>query len=94
MSQLEKHGKGIILMHDLHRNTAEAPPELIHQLKAGGYRVVHMVLISPRCRNLTRWSRTRARCRRTIRHQKTSSFALFGYQQRGQGLSIRGTGPD
>ena len=43
MSQLEKHGKGIILMHDLHRNTAEALPELIRQLKAGGYKVVHMV---------------------------------------------------
>ena len=43
MSQLEKHGKGIILMHDLHRNTAEALPELISQLKAGGYKVVHMV---------------------------------------------------
>jgi peptidoglycan-N-acetylglucosamine deacetylase len=43
MSQLEKHGKGIILMHDLHRNTAEALPELIRQLKAGGYKVVHVV---------------------------------------------------
>ena len=43
MSQLEKHGKGIILMHDFHRNTAEALPELIRQLKAGGYKVVHMV---------------------------------------------------
>ena len=43
MSQLEKHGKGIILMHDFHRNTAEAMPELIRQLKAGGYKVVHMV---------------------------------------------------
>jgi peptidoglycan/xylan/chitin deacetylase (PgdA/CDA1 family) len=43
ISQLEKHGKGIILMHDFHRNTAEALPELIHQLKAGGYKVVHMV---------------------------------------------------
>ena len=43
MSQLEKHGKGIILMHDLHRNTAEALPELFRQLKAGGYKVVHMV---------------------------------------------------
>ena len=41
MSQLDKHGKGIILMHDLHRNTAEALPELISQLKAGGYKVVH-----------------------------------------------------
>jgi peptidoglycan/xylan/chitin deacetylase (PgdA/CDA1 family) len=43
MSQLEKHGKGIILMHDFHRNTAEALPELIRQLKEGGYKVVHMV---------------------------------------------------
>ncbi len=43
MAQLEKHGKGIILMHDFHRNTAEALPELIRQLKAGGFKVVHMV---------------------------------------------------
>jgi peptidoglycan/xylan/chitin deacetylase (PgdA/CDA1 family) len=43
MGQLEKHGKGIILMHDFHRNTAEALPELIRQLKAGGFKVVHMV---------------------------------------------------
>ena len=43
MDQLQKHGKGIILMHDFHRHTAEALPELIRQLKAGGYKVVHMV---------------------------------------------------
>ena len=34
---------GIILMHDFKRHTAEALPELIQQLKAGGYKVVHMV---------------------------------------------------
>ena len=28
MAQLEKHGKGIILMHDLRHATAEAMPEL------------------------------------------------------------------
>jgi peptidoglycan/xylan/chitin deacetylase (PgdA/CDA1 family) len=33
MSQLERRGKGIVLMHDFHRNTAEALPELIRQLK-------------------------------------------------------------
>jgi peptidoglycan/xylan/chitin deacetylase (PgdA/CDA1 family) len=43
MTQLEKRGKGIILMHDFHRNTAEALPELLHQLKGSGYKVVHMV---------------------------------------------------
>jgi peptidoglycan/xylan/chitin deacetylase (PgdA/CDA1 family) len=43
MSQLEKHGKGIILMHDFQRNTAEALPELLRHLKAGGYKVVQLV---------------------------------------------------
>ena len=32
MNQLEKHGKGIILMHDFKRHTAEAQPELIRKL--------------------------------------------------------------
>ncbi len=47
MSKLEKHGKGIILMHDFQRATAEAMPELLKQLKAGGYKVVHVVPHQP-----------------------------------------------
>jgi peptidoglycan/xylan/chitin deacetylase (PgdA/CDA1 family) len=47
MTKLEKHGKGIILMHDFQHATAEALPELISQLKAGGYKVVHMVPRQP-----------------------------------------------
>ena len=47
MSKLEKRGKGIILMHDFQHNTAEALPELLRQLKAGGYKVVHMVPRQP-----------------------------------------------
>jgi peptidoglycan/xylan/chitin deacetylase (PgdA/CDA1 family) len=43
MKQLERRGKGIILLHDFHRNTAAALPELLNQLKNGGYKVVHMV---------------------------------------------------
>ena len=43
MTKLEKRGKGMILMHDFRRATAEAMPELLRQLKAGGYKVVHMV---------------------------------------------------
>jgi peptidoglycan-N-acetylglucosamine deacetylase len=43
MTKLEKRGKGIILMHDFRRATAEALPELLRQLKAAGYKVVHMV---------------------------------------------------
>jgi peptidoglycan/xylan/chitin deacetylase (PgdA/CDA1 family) len=47
MSKLEKHGKGIILMHDFQRATAEAMPELLRQLKAAGYKVVHLVPHQP-----------------------------------------------
>jgi peptidoglycan/xylan/chitin deacetylase (PgdA/CDA1 family) len=47
MTKLEKHGKGIILMHDFQRGTAEAMPELLRQLKAGGYKVVHVVPHQP-----------------------------------------------
>jgi peptidoglycan/xylan/chitin deacetylase (PgdA/CDA1 family) len=43
MDKLAKRGKGIILMHDFQRDTAEVMPELLLQLKAGGYKVVHMV---------------------------------------------------
>jgi peptidoglycan/xylan/chitin deacetylase (PgdA/CDA1 family) len=43
MDKLTKRGKGIILMHDFQRDTAEVMPELLRQLKAGGYKVVHMV---------------------------------------------------
>jgi peptidoglycan/xylan/chitin deacetylase (PgdA/CDA1 family) len=47
MHKLQKQGKGIILMHDFQHATAEAMPELIHQLKAGGYKVVHVVPRAP-----------------------------------------------
>jgi peptidoglycan/xylan/chitin deacetylase (PgdA/CDA1 family) len=47
MTKLQKHGKGIILMHDFQRATGEAMPELLRQLKAGGYKVVHMVPREP-----------------------------------------------
>ncbi|MEX2128987.1 MAG: polysaccharide deacetylase family protein [Xanthobacteraceae bacterium] len=42
MKKLEKHGKGIVLLHDFQKHTAEALPELLRQLKAGGYKIVHM----------------------------------------------------
>lgn len=42
MAKLEKHGKGIILMHDFQHATAEALPELLKQMKAKGYKIVHM----------------------------------------------------
>jgi peptidoglycan/xylan/chitin deacetylase (PgdA/CDA1 family) len=42
MDKLDKKGKGIILMHDIQPHTAKALPTLLAQLKAGGYKVVHM----------------------------------------------------
>jgi len=47
MTKLEKRGKGILLMHDFQRGTAEALPELLRQLKAGGYKIVHLVPRQP-----------------------------------------------
>ncbi|MDB5617404.1 polysaccharide deacetylase family protein [Tardiphaga sp.] len=42
MTKLKKAGKGIILMHDFQKSTALALPELLRQLQAGGYKVVHI----------------------------------------------------
>jgi peptidoglycan/xylan/chitin deacetylase (PgdA/CDA1 family) len=47
MSKLQKRGKGIVLMHDFQHATAEAMPELLRQLKAGGFKIVHMVPKAP-----------------------------------------------
>jgi peptidoglycan/xylan/chitin deacetylase (PgdA/CDA1 family) len=47
MTKVDKLGKGIILMHDFQKNTAEALPALLRRLKAGGYKVVHMKAKAP-----------------------------------------------
>jgi peptidoglycan/xylan/chitin deacetylase (PgdA/CDA1 family) len=47
LTKLQKNGKGMILMHDFQHATAEAMPELLHQLKLAGYKVVHMVPKQP-----------------------------------------------
>jgi peptidoglycan/xylan/chitin deacetylase (PgdA/CDA1 family) len=47
MTKLDKRGKGIILMHDFQKHTAEAMPALLQRLKAGGYKVVLMKAKAP-----------------------------------------------
>ena len=42
MTKLDKLGKGIILMHDFQKHTADALPTLLRRLKAGGYKVVQI----------------------------------------------------
>ncbi len=43
MSRLEKRGKGILLLHDIHPKTAAALPGLLQQLKEQGFHVVQVV---------------------------------------------------
>ena len=43
MDGLERHGKGIVLLHDASGETAEALPHLLRRLRAGGYRIVQAV---------------------------------------------------
>lgn len=47
MQKLDKRGKGILLMHDIHKTTAKAVPMLLAELKAKGYKIVHMTAKSP-----------------------------------------------
>ena len=47
LTKLKKDGKGIVLMHDFQRATAEAAPELLHQLKLNGYKVVFVRAKAP-----------------------------------------------
>ena len=42
MAGLKKKGRGIILMHDIHKWTADALPELLAEIRAGGYKVVQL----------------------------------------------------
>jgi len=42
LDKLARKGKGIILLHDLHQNTAEAMPQLLSELRDQGFKIVHM----------------------------------------------------
>jgi peptidoglycan/xylan/chitin deacetylase (PgdA/CDA1 family) len=46
-AKLEKHGKGILLMHDFQHPTAEAIPEILKWMKDNGYKVVQVVGKTP-----------------------------------------------
>jgi peptidoglycan/xylan/chitin deacetylase (PgdA/CDA1 family) len=43
MAKLQKAGKGIILMHDFQKVESIALPQILGQLRANGFKVVHMV---------------------------------------------------
>jgi peptidoglycan/xylan/chitin deacetylase (PgdA/CDA1 family) len=47
MSKLERKGKGIVLMHDFQQATAKAMPALLDEMKAKGFKIVHMKAKAP-----------------------------------------------
>jgi len=47
ISRLEAKGKGVLLLHDIQARTQAALPVILQQLKARGYRVVHVVPATP-----------------------------------------------
>jgi peptidoglycan/xylan/chitin deacetylase (PgdA/CDA1 family) len=47
MAGLKARGRGIILMHDIHKWSADAVPTLLARLKAGGYKVVQLKAKTP-----------------------------------------------
>jgi peptidoglycan/xylan/chitin deacetylase (PgdA/CDA1 family) len=52
MRRLNANGRGIILMHDIHRATAMALPMLLNELKANGYNVVHVMAAGERPKSI------------------------------------------
>ena len=47
LDRLEARGRGILLLHDIQPATALGLPTLLHELKARGYRIVHVVQAGP-----------------------------------------------
>lgn len=47
LSRLEAKGKGVLLLHDIQARTQAALPVILRELKARGYRVVHVVPATP-----------------------------------------------
>lgn len=43
MRRLEAKGKGILLLHDIQARTVAALPRILQEMKARGYRIVHVV---------------------------------------------------
>src|SRR6201996_5822494 len=47
MQRLEAKGRGILLLHDIQARTVAALPRILRELKARGYRIVHVVPATP-----------------------------------------------
>jgi hypothetical protein len=47
IKRLEDKGKGILLLHDIQARTVAALPRILHELKARGFSIVHVVPATP-----------------------------------------------
>src|ERR1700752_942780 len=47
ISRLEAKGRGVLLLHDIQQRTQIALPTILRELKARGYRIVHVVPATP-----------------------------------------------
>ena len=47
INRIEAKGKGILLLHDIQARTVAALPRILQELKARGYRIVHVVPATP-----------------------------------------------
>jgi peptidoglycan-N-acetylglucosamine deacetylase len=47
VSRVEARGKGVLLLHDIHAATAAALPVILQELKARGFKIVHVVPAAP-----------------------------------------------
>src|SRR5258708_15725634 len=47
IKRLEAKGRGILLLHDIQARTVTALPRILRELKARGYRIVHVVPATP-----------------------------------------------
>jgi peptidoglycan/xylan/chitin deacetylase (PgdA/CDA1 family) len=79
MSGLQQRGKGIILFHDIHPSTVGALPELLAQLKAKGFKIVHLrprepvktLAFEPPAKSATQHARRRGHAARRHAYQGT-----------------------
>src|SRR5207248_664554 len=47
LDRLDRKGKGVMLLHDVQASTTVALPYLLRELKARGYKIVHVVWSTP-----------------------------------------------
>ena len=74
MTKLDKQGKGIVLLHDFQHSTAVALPALLLQLKAKGFKIVHLKAKDP-VRSLPQYeaAMVKTRAGQTVDGRPTSS---------------------